>query len=273
MRLVHRLWTRGPARMLASVAAHPTHIVEIDRETQTITFSPQGRSHSATVLFMHGLGDTAAGWADAIAMIAQRPGPMSQVRFVLPTAPLQPVTLNMGMVMPSWYDILGEADRASETCDGLDESRAAIEALLRREMEEGAVPLSRVVIGGFSQGGALALWTGLQLQGGVGAGRGEPRAGAVPAGVLCMSGYMPRPGAFKCDAEPPPVLFCHGDADPMVKFEYAEAARDALASAGADVTFERYRGMEHCACREEIDDVGAWLEARLPATGAEMAGC
>ena len=245
--------------LVHSAAAHPTHDISVDHETDTITFVPAQKGHTGTVIFAHGLGDTAAGWADAISMIAQRPG-LAHVRFVLPTAPTQPVTLNMGMQMPSWYDIRGLAERADETCAGLDESQATIAALLRREAGECGVPLSRIVLGGFSQGGALALWTGLQQQG------AQPADTEALAGVLCMSGYLPRAGAFECDAEPPPVLICHGDADPMVKFQYAEATRDKLAAAGVDVSFERYWGMEHCACGEEIDDVGAWLEARLPAT-------
>ena len=87
-------------------------------------------------------------------------------------------------------------------------------------------------------------------------------------GVLCMSGYLPRPHAFKCDENPPQVLICHGSADPMVKFQYAEATRDQLSAANVDVSFETYWGMEHCACREEIDDVGGWLEARLSVSTA-----
>ena len=255
--------------LMHSAAAHPTHSIEVDHETDMISFVPQ-RAHTGTVIFAHGLGDTAAGWADAIAMIAQRPG-LSHVRFVLPTAPTQPVTLNMGMQMPSWYDIHGLAERADETCDGLDESQATIEAILRREASEHGVPFSRIVLGGFSQGGALALWTGLQQQK-QGASASAEGTGTRLAGVLCMSGYLPRAHAFKCDDNPPQVLICHGDADPMVKFQYAEATRDQLAAAAVDVLFETYRGMEHCACREEIDDVGRWLEARLPVSIASGDG-
>jgi lysophospholipase-2 len=104
---------------------------------------------------------------------------LDHIKFILPTAPTQPVTLNMGMPMASWYDIVGLDDRASETCTGLAESRARIEGILAGEHAAG-VQYDRMILAGFSQGGALSLYTGMQMQ-----------ADKKLAGVVVMSGQSP----------------------------------------------------------------------------------
>ncbi|RHY30101.1 hypothetical protein DYB32_004611 [Aphanomyces invadans] len=123
---------------------------------------------------MHGLGDTAHGWADSILHIAQR---LPHLKCVLPTAPTQPVTLNMGMAMPSWYDIRSLTDREGDPCSGIDASRERIENIIQAEIDGGISP-SRIVLGGFSQGGAMSLYTGYQLDKALG-------------GILVLSGYLP----------------------------------------------------------------------------------
>lgn len=130
-------------------------------------------------MFLHGLGDTCHGWDDFVQYIRPR---FPNTRFILPTAPHQPVTLNMGMMMPSWYDIKGSGDRDKETCEGIDDSKKIVDDILASEFAKGIAPGSTVV-GGFSQGGALSLWTGLQ----------RADTDAPLAGVLCMSGYLPHP--------------------------------------------------------------------------------
>lgn len=89
---------------------------------------------------------------------------MPHLKFVLPTAPTQRVTMNMGAPMPSWYDIVGLDERSNENCKGIEESQAKIKAILQKEHEETGLPYSRMVLAGFSQGGALSLFTGLQLE-------------------------------------------------------------------------------------------------------------
>lgn len=167
---------------------------------------------------------------------------------------MQPVTLNSGMPMPSWYDIVSLAhDRAEEECAGLDASRNAILTLVRAE-EAAGIPLSRIVLAGFSQGAALSCFTGMHME-------------QQPAGVLMMSGYVPRSHSFApTDAgKGTPVLMCHGDRDMVVKFAWAEMSRDLMREKGVkDVQFKRYRGMEHSATEQELDDVQDWLLARLP---------
>ena len=168
----------------------------------------------------------------------------------------------MGMSMPAWYDLHADGrDRAQEPCEGLDASAEAMRGLLRAEHEVvDGIAYNRMVLGGFSQGGALSLWTGLRM-GGVGS------DGAL-AGVLCMSGYLPRSGTFApCAATAAaavPTLMCHGDADPMVQLKWAEASRDKLQQQGLEVEFVAFPGMEHSACEEELRLVARWLLRRLP---------
>ena len=174
--------------------------------TETIEIEHGAVSPTASVILTHGLGDSARGWAGAALQLAEG---LPWTRWVLPTAPTQPVTLNGGMSMPSWYDIEGLSDRASETCEGIDRAQETLERLAQAELEElGDANAGRLVLAGFSQGGALSLHTALRWE-------GEP----LPAGVLCMSGYLPCPGSApeQSTVRETPMLICHGDADPMVR--------------------------------------------------------
>ena len=128
----------------------PRHVV---RHTITIAPGDDGTPHTATFIGpIHGLGDTNMGWAQQAMMLHQQ---LPWVKFVLPNAPTSPVTLNGGMAMPSWYDITDLTDRAGQECTGIDESRAEIIELIEEAKAEG-IPASRIVVGGFSQGGAMA---------------------------------------------------------------------------------------------------------------------
>ena len=123
-----------------------------------VTLDPLGK-HSASFVLIHGLGDSAYGWLDVAEHLSTL---HPHVKFILPTASEKPVTLNGGMEMPSWYDIKGLETRASETCDGIDESKQYITSLIENENKNG-IPYKRIILGGFSQGGALSLFTSLQI--------------------------------------------------------------------------------------------------------------
>lgn len=172
-----------------------------------------------------------------------------------------PVTLNGGLRMPAWYDIQGLGDRLKEPADGADASRAAWAELV--EAEASRVGRDRVVLGGFSQGGAMALYTALQLD-------------MLPlvAGVVCMSGYLPNQASVAA-ALPKggrplalaelPVLLCHGKQDAMVAPAAARSTREALEELGmCNVELREYDGMGHGVVEEELEDVVAWLEKVLP---------
>ncbi|KAF0746956.1 hypothetical protein AaE_007927 [Aphanomyces astaci] len=226
-----------------------THAAGVD-DASTITFTPKA-PHTASLIFMHGLGDTAYGWADSIQHIAQR---LPHLKCVLPTAPTQPVTLNMGASMPSWYDIRSLTDRAGDPCTGIDSSRERIEKIIQGEID-GGIPPSRIVLGGFSQGGAMSLYTGYQLD-------------KALAGILVLSGYLPNQEGFHANevTKDVPLLMCHGEDDTVVRLDWAKRSLDVLKASHAVTTadFKVYPDMEHSACLDELDAIEKWLKKRLP---------
>ncbi|KAG6579848.1 Acyl-protein thioesterase 1 [Phytophthora cinnamomi] len=215
-----------------------------------IVLSPE--KPSAAVVFLHGLGDTGHGWSDAMAMLAKG---LPHIKFVLPTAASMPVTLNMGMRMPAWYDIKSLARVNGDNADGIDASRDRVLSIIEKEVAAG-IPLSRIVLGGFSQGAALSLFSGYQGK-------------TVLGGIVAMSGYLPRSGSFQFAPETAdvPLLMCHGEQDPVVRFDYGKMSKEKLEAAGVkDVEFHTYPDMEHGACMEELDDVTKWLQRVVPET-------
>uniref|UniRef100_A0A7S1C823 Phospholipase/carboxylesterase/thioesterase domain-containing protein n=1 Tax=Bicosoecida sp. CB-2014 TaxID=1486930 RepID=A0A7S1C823_9STRA len=225
-------------------------------DIELAVFTPR-EGHDSTVFLLHGLGDTAYGWTDAVVGFYARALP--RCRFVLPTAPTVPVTLNMGMHMPSWYDLRGLGDRDAESCDGIEDTRAFLAALVDEEIARG-IPASRIVLAGFSQGGACSLYTGLQL-------------GVTLGGILCKSGYLPCAGAVAeavtDAAKRTPVLMLHGDDDPMVLPSWAEKSRAAIEAMGVEsLGFKMYRGLQHSASIDELVDATAWLVERVGDGGA-----
>jgi phospholipase/carboxylesterase len=218
---------------------------------ETVEFET-GPQPGWTVLVLHGLGDSGDGWAPVAPELVRAAWP--PVRFVLPHAPVRPVTINGGLRMRAWYDILDlqDIDRVDEA--GLLQSVAAVEALLAREAERG-VSASRVILAGFSQGGAVALTFGLL--------RPEPLAGLV-----ALSTYLPMAGRLLGDAQPvdprPPVFMAHGVHDPVVPHKAGEAAAGHLRSLGFDVEWHSYP-MGHEACLAEIHALADWLSVRFAA--------
>lgn len=225
----------------------------------TITVEPAEGQHDSLVIISHGLGDTAAGMQDIGAMFAQR---MPRTKFVMPTAPTQPVTLNGGMAMPSWYDITGLDDRANEACHGIVDSAETVRAILDAEHGASGLAYSRMVLAGFSQGGALSLFAGLQQ-------KPEQRL----AGILVMSGYLAAASTFslsKGGVEQTPVLHMHGGADPMVKPSWAQDTKDVLVATGAteyDLRF--FPGMQHTVIPEELAQGVEFLEKVLGAEAVD----
>mmetsp|Transcript_27890 Transcript_27890/g.39908 ORF Transcript_27890/g.39908 Transcript_27890/m.39908 type:complete len:237 (-) Transcript_27890:1126-1836(-) len=181
---------------------------------------------------------------------------MSYVKFILPTAKTQPVTMNMGMAMPSWYDIKGLDERSNEQCDGILQSRDRIRSILRKEHEERGLPYSRMAIAGFSQGGALALFTGLQ----------QEDASQKLAGILVLSGYLAGANTFKLTEglEQTPILHCHGTRDPLVRFEMANKSKELLTSKGVCNYSIKSYPMQHTVIPAELQDALQFLKQILP---------
>ena len=210
---------------------------------------PHGRAR-ASVVWLHGLG---ADGHDFVPIVPELGLPQQLgVRFVFPHAPSIPVGINGGMSMPAWYDIAEVDLRRRHDEVGIRRSAARIEALLARERERG-IPSERIVLAGFSQGGALALFTGL---------RHAERLG----GIVALSTYLV--GEESLDAErsaanqATPILQAHGSHDGMVVLARGIAARDALQRRGYAVDYREYP-MQHEVCLPEIVAVGAFLRTVL----------
>ncbi|MHB1566651.1 MAG: alpha/beta hydrolase [Acidiferrobacter sp.] len=212
-----------------------------------------------TILWLHGLGADGhdfRGLADALAAI----GP-SGMRFVFPHAPMQRVTLNGGLTMPAWFDLYGTGPTDPQDAAGIHEAAAAISALILAEGRHG-IPPERVILGGFSQGGALALHVGLT-------------GAAALAAVIALSTYLPlAPTVAAAGVRHPqtPLFMAHGIDDRVVPLPCGEQSRDLLVAAGLSVVFNTYR-MGHTVIDEEIADIRAFLTPIMsaPALGAPAA--
>ena len=210
---------------------------------------------AASVIVLHGLGADGSDFLP-VAQALDLSG-LGPVRFVFPSAPTRPVTINGGYVMRAWYDIFpppGGDPAAARPEDeaGLRASAAIVQGLVEREEQRG-VPAGRIVLMGFSQGCAMTLLTGLRL----------PRR---LAGLVALSGYLPLPHATAAEASEAnrgvPVLMAHGERDEMVVPARAEAARDTLGDLGYAVDWATYP-MGHEVCMEEVTRIGGWLRQVL----------
>lgn len=207
----------------------------------------------ASVVLLHGLG--ADGW-DFAPIVGELDLPESlPVRFVFPHAPLRPVTVNNGYVMRAWYDIRSFTPEGRADAAGLAEAGARAAQYVRREAEQG-IPASRVVLAGFSQGGAVALYAGLRYP-------------ERLAGIIALSSYLPSAQSLATERASAnldvPILMCHGRADPLVLYSMGTESRDALVAQGCAVEWHEYP-MQHEVCAEEIAVVGRWLRRRLAGT-------
>ncbi len=205
-----------------------------------------------SIVWLHGLGADGHDFAPIVPELVRRDWPA--LRFVFPHAPVRAVTINNGLRMPAWYDIrdLDLDQRADET--GVRESIADVEALIAREGERG-VPPERIVLAGFSQGGAIALATGLR--------RATPLAG-----IVGLSTYLPMASTTAGEATAAglrsPVFMGHGAHDPVVPESLGALSRDIVRKLGAQVDWHSYP-MPHSVCGEEVRDLGDWLQARFAA--------
>jgi phospholipase/carboxylesterase len=205
-----------------------------------------GPSPTRTVVVLHGLGDSGHGFAPVAEELDL--STLGPVRFVLPHAPEQPVTVNGGYVMRAWYDILGTDLARVEDEPGLRKSATQIEALIAHENARG-VPSSRIVLMGFSQGCAMTLLTGL---------RHRERL----AGLAGLSGYLPLAATTAAERSEAnrdvPLFLAHGTQDPVVPYPRGVASRDALAALGYAIEWHAYP-MPHSVCAQEIADLNRWL--------------
>jgi phospholipase/carboxylesterase len=207
-----------------------------------------GPGADRSIIWLHGLG---ADGHDFEPLVPELRLPFA-VRFVFPHAPIRAVTINAGMRMRAWYDLVSLERAAREDEVGIRTSAAAVNELIERERKRGSAP-QRIVLAGFSQGGAIALHVGL-------------RAPDALAGIVALSTYLPL--AHSTDTERSaasaltPIWMAHGDADQVIALANAEGSRDVLTELGYQLTWHTYP-MGHGVCAEQVDDLRAWLSDRL----------
>jgi phospholipase/carboxylesterase len=215
-----------------------------------------GSNPQHSIIWLHGLG---ADGEDFVPVAEEMQLPVA-VRYIFPHAPMRPVTINNGYVMRAWYDILIGAASAelsasigrNEDVEGIRESQAEIEKLIAQERQRG-VPARNIFLAGFSQGGAVVLYTGL---------RHKERLG----GILALSTYLPLmktlPAEANTAAKTVPIFMAHGQGDPVIPYTFGRASADELLQQKYSLEWHSYN-MPHSVCPEEINDIEHWLTQRL----------
>ena len=216
-----------------------------DTPLTTLEIEPTGAARSS-VIWMHGLGADAHDFEPIVPELGL-PAELS-VRFVFPNAPIRPVTVNGGMRMRAWYDVFSTDLPRRADPDGIYESERAIVALLEREKQRG-VPAEHIVLAGFSQGGAMALHTGLRYPDRL-------------AGILALSCYLPLANNLNSERrpenQPTPIFMAHGDCDAVIPIRYGQQSAELLQRLGYRLEWQDY-DMGHEICWQEIRDVARWL--------------
>ena len=211
-----------------------------------------GASPQWSVIWLHGLGADGHDFAPIVPELVRPHWPA--IRFVFPHAPVQPITINNGVPMRAWYDIVSMDFRSRADSAGVEASIVALELLIEREIARG-IPAERILLAGFSQGGAVILSALLR--------RTRPLAG-----LIALSTYLPDPAkaaaARVADAISVPVFMAHGTQDPVIPVAIAEHTAQTLGALGLPVEWHTYT-MAHQVCAEELHALGEWLEARFAA--------
>lgn len=220
-----------------------------NESADAVVLTPES-TPTAAVIWLHGLG---ADGFDFVPIVEELHLPASvPVRFIFPHARPRPVTINNGFVMRAWYDIKGFGPERAEDDAGIRESEGVVKQYIEEQIAQG-IPANRIVIAGFSQGGAVALQTAVRY----------PQR---LAGVMALSTYLPLRASVAKEASDAnrdiPILMCHGVRDPVVGLQMGEASRDVLQGLGYRIEWHTYP-MEHSVCMEEVVDIAKWLQARL----------
>jgi len=207
-----------------------------------------GPSPQHSIIWLHGLG---ADGEDFVPVAEQMQLPVA-VRYIFPHAPMQPVTINGGYVMRAWYDIIATNIGAQQDEAGIRDAQAEIEKLIAQERQRG-IAAQNIYLAGFSQGGAIALHTGLRHQARLG-------------GIIALSTYLPLAQTLTQEASATnrdlPIFMAHGDEDPIVPYALGKSSAQKLEELGYRLSWHEY-GMPHSVCMEEINDLADWLARRF----------
>lgn len=202
---------------------------------------------NASVIWLHGLGADGHDFEPIVQKLN-----MPNVRFILPHAPEMAVTRNSGYIMPAWYDLYGVTGSSKEDEDGIKNSQHYVNSLIQKELDRG-IAAERIVIAGFSQGGAIALYTALRYPKKLG-------------GVLALSTYLPVKAKLAVEANPAnvatPIFMAHGVFDDVITLDMCKISLQTLQSNHYSVSWHEYN-MAHSVCMEEISDIHGFLKQRL----------
>ena len=211
-----------------------------------------GDPPQASIIWLHGLGADGHDFEDIVPLLQSRMN--LPTRFIFPHAPQRPITINGGYVMRAWYDIAAFDFSQGEDAEGIHASAQQLDTLIQREIYNG-IPAQRIVLAGFSQGGAIALHAGLRY----------PQR---LAGILALSTYIPLAATLTPERNPAnrgiPIFMAHGDEDAVIPLAHALASKQLLQELGYVVEWHGYH-MPHSLCNEEVDDIAAWLARILAA--------
>ncbi|KAL2915879.1 hypothetical protein HK105_204580 [Polyrhizophydium stewartii] len=218
---------------------------------KSVIVNPKAQ-HTATVFFLHGLGDTGFGWQPVGEMLSPK---LPHVKWVFPHAPQRPVTLNGGMMMPAWYDIKELLAGVNEDEAGLLDTAKKVHEMIRAEIDSG-IPADRIILGGFSQGAASTIVAGLTSD-------------VKLAGLVVLSGYAPlshKIGQLKKNVnDATPIFAAHGMLDQVVKYEWGQMSAGALKHRfNLNLEFKTYHDMGHSTDPQELVDLAEFIKKTLP---------
>lgn len=223
--------------------------MQLNAEDDRIELQPDA-APDASIIWLHGLGADGYDFEGVVPML-ELPQE-SAVRFVFPHAPVQPVSLNGGLEMRSWFDIHGIGAEFPQDEAGIEASAARLHDLIDRERQRGIEP-QRILLAGFSQGGAVVLHAGLRSR--------EPLAG-----ILALSTWLPLPDRLEAEAHAErkqiPILMVHGTEDSVVPLDLAQRSSERLVAAGFAPEFRTFP-IAHAISAEELGQIGQWLRERL----------
>ncbi len=209
-----------------------------------------GAEPKGTVIWMHGLGADCWDFVPVVKELGLHAS--LPLRFIFPQAPMRPITINNCQVMPGWYDIsMAELQRKPDEA-GIRQSQAFIDELIAREIGRG-IPADKIILAGFSQGGAIALQVGLRHREALG-------------GIMALSTYLTLDDSLAAEASIAnaniPILMAHGTQDPIVPLALAVSSRTKLETRGYKIEWREFP-MPHSVCMEEIEEIGGWIQARF----------
>ncbi|CAG0886343.1 unnamed protein product [Cyprideis torosa] len=247
---MHRGW-RIPRKVSDAISSAVLYFKRISSSRRPVVAAASGE-HSATFFFFHGLGDTGHGWCSSLA--SYKP---PHVKVVCPTAKVIRVTLNMGMPMPAWFDLKSLKPGGAEDQQSLHAASLEVHKMIEDEVKAG-IPYDRIVIGGFSMGGALALYSALTFP-------------HKLAGIVVLSGWMPVHQEFQKNPslmvgnKDTNLFQAHGDSDHVVPYVWGKMTAEHLSKINPNATFKTYSGLEHSSSDAELRDVKTFLQTVVPA--------